>query len=63
MPTAVISPFARRNFVDSTQYETVSIDTTIEQQYGLTPLSQRDARANAMFHSYTFSPTDLIKNN
>ena len=59
----IVSPFAKRGFVDSTEYETVSIDKTLEQVYGLAPLSQRDARANPMFHSYTFSPTDIIKNN
>lgn len=45
IPTLVISPFARRGFVDHTQYETVSILKFIEQQWGLHPLTARDAGA------------------
>jgi phospholipase C len=63
IPMMVISPYAKRGFVDHTQYETVSIDKTLEAVYHLPALSTRDANANPMFNSYTFSPTDIIKNN
>jgi phospholipase C len=43
--TIIISPFARRHFVDHTQYETVSILALIEHRWGLAPLGARDARA------------------
>jgi YVTN family beta-propeller protein len=45
----VISPFARRNHLDSTQYGTVSMIRTMELILGLKPLSQYDAAANPMF--------------
>lgn len=52
VPTIVISPFAKRNFVDSTQYETVSILKLIETLYGLPPLSKRDSLANNMLNTF-----------
>ncbi|HEX4591614.1 MAG TPA: beta-propeller fold lactonase family protein [Gemmataceae bacterium] len=41
----VISPYTKRNAVDSTQYSTVSMIRTIELILGLPPLSQYDAAA------------------
>jgi YVTN family beta-propeller protein len=49
----VISPYARRNHLDSTQYQTVSMIRTMELILGLPPLSQFDAAANPMFGSFT----------
>jgi hypothetical protein len=49
----VISPFARRRAVDSTQYSTVSMVRTMELVLGLPPLSQYDAAARPMFASFT----------
>lgn len=46
VPTLVISPFARRGFVDHTQYDTTSILKLIEKRWKLAPLSRRDAAAN-----------------
>jgi acid phosphatase len=63
VPTVVISPFAKRGFVDHTPYETVSIDKTLEVAFDLPALSSRDDAANPMFNSYSFSPTDIVKNN
>lgn len=62
IPSMIFSPFAKRGFVDHTQYETVSINKTLEMVYGLPALSMRDANANPMFNSYTFAPTDIIRN-
>jgi phospholipase C len=45
VPTIVISPFAKRGFVDHTQYDTTSILSTIEQRWNLAPLATRDAKA------------------
>src|SRR5262249_30181960 len=39
----VISPYTKRQFVDSTQYSTVSMIRTMELILGLPPLSQYDA--------------------
>jgi hypothetical protein len=49
----VISPYTKRQFVDSTQYSTVSMVRTIELILGLPPLSQYDAAARPMFRSFT----------
>src|SRR5712691_1548976 len=47
VPALVVSPFLRGNFVvDHTQYDTTSILATIENRYGLAPLSSRDAAVN-----------------
>jgi phospholipase C len=45
VPTIVISPFAKRGFVDHTQYDTTSILSTIERRWNLAPLATRDAKA------------------
>jgi phospholipase C len=45
VPTIIISPFAKRHFVDHTTYDTTSILRLIEARWGLTPLSDRDAHA------------------
>jgi phospholipase C len=49
----VISPYTKRKFVDSTQYQTVSMIRTMELILGLSPLSQYDAAARPMFNSFT----------
>lgn len=45
VPTLIISPFAKKAYVDKHVYETVSILSLIERRYGLVPLSSRDASA------------------
>jgi hypothetical protein len=49
----VISPYAKRKVLDSTQYSTVGMIRTIELILGLEPLSQFDAAARPMFASFT----------
>ena len=46
VPAIVISPFARRRFVDHTPYDTTSILRLIERRWDLKPLGARDAAAN-----------------
>lgn len=48
VPAIVISPFARRQFIDHTSYETVSILALIEHRFGLAPLTERDGHANPL---------------
>ena len=55
VPTLVISPRARRHFVDHESYDTTSILATIERRYGLAPLSPRDAAANDLRHAFKSS--------
>jgi phospholipase C len=46
IPNLVISPFAKKGFVDSTVYDSTSILKFIETRFGLEPLGERDAAAN-----------------
>ena len=48
----VASPYARRGAVDSTLYSTSSMLRTIELILGLAPMSQFDAAARPMYHSF-----------
>ncbi|MFM1768475.1 MAG: hypothetical protein RJA22_1004 [Verrucomicrobiota bacterium] len=52
----VISPYARRAQVDSTLYSTASMLRTMELILGLKPMSQFDAVAAPMFHSFQAKP-------
>ncbi|MBY6243454.1 acid phosphatase [Methylosinus sp. Sm6] len=45
VPTLIVSPLAKKGFVDHTAYDTTSILRTIEMRFGLEPLTDRDARA------------------
>ena len=45
VPTLLISPFAKRGFVDHTPYDTSSILKLIETRFHLAPLGSRDAAA------------------
>jgi acid phosphatase len=46
VPAMVISPLARRHYVDHQTYDTTSILSTIERRFDLAPLSSRDANAH-----------------
>jgi YVTN family beta-propeller protein len=52
----VISPWCRRQFVDSTLYSTASMVRTIELILGLPPLTQYDAGATPMFNCFQRRP-------
>jgi acid phosphatase len=54
VPTVIISPLAKKRFVDHTQYETASILRFIETRWGLPPLDERDRRANDLTHAFEF---------
>jgi phospholipase C len=53
VPMIVVSPFARRGFVDHTTYETVSILATIESRWALSPLTDRDRRATPLWNAFS----------
>ena len=46
IPAIVVSPWARKGFIDHTLYNTTSILATIEHRFGLAPLGERDAKAH-----------------
>jgi WD40 repeat protein len=54
--TLVISPYTKRKFVDSTLYSTTSMLRTMELILGLKPMSQFDAAARPMYHSFQPKP-------
>jgi len=56
IPAIIISPFAKKGFVDHTQYETVSILAFIERRWGLPPLNSRDKNANPLLNAFDFNP-------
>jgi phospholipase C len=53
VPTIIISPLAKRGFVDHTLYDTTSILATIERRWDVAPLGTRDANANDLRRSFT----------
>jgi phospholipase C len=55
VPTIIISPYAKKGFIDHTQYDTTSILKLIETRWGLAPLSSRDAAANGLTNAFDFS--------
>jgi DNA-binding beta-propeller fold protein YncE len=48
----VVSPYTKRGHVDSTMYSTSSMLRTMELILGLKPMSQFDAAAHPMYHSF-----------
>lgn len=52
----VISPYTKRKFVDSSMYSTASMLRTMELILGLKPMSQFDAAALPMYHSFRGEP-------
>ena len=61
VPLEVISPFAKRGFVDHTKYETVSLLKFLEGLYRLPALNTRDADALAPISSFHGQPDLVIK--
>ena len=54
VPAVIISPYAKRGYVDHTEYDTTSILRFIEKRWGLAPLGTRDAAANDLTHAFDF---------
>jgi hypothetical protein len=52
----VVSPYTKRRHVDSTMYSTTSMLRTMELILGLRPMSQFDAAARPMYHSFQAKP-------
>jgi acid phosphatase len=54
VPTLIISPFAKKGFVDHTVYDTTSILKFIETRYGIQPLGTRDRDAANLTNALQF---------
>ncbi|MEI6559234.1 MAG: alkaline phosphatase family protein [Rhodospirillaceae bacterium] len=52
IPAIIVSPQAKRHFVDHTLYDTTSILATIERRFGLQPLAERDAKAHDLGNAF-----------
>jgi phospholipase C len=48
IPAIIVSPLARKGYIDHTRYDTTSILKFIELRHGLKPLTARDARADGL---------------
>jgi len=55
VPAIIISPFARKGFVDSTPYDTTSIIKFITRRFGLAPLPGVRAGAGDLSNAFDFS--------
>jgi phospholipase C len=54
VPCAVVSPYARENYVSHTVYDHTSILKTVEEKWNLPALTRRDANANSLFDMLDF---------
>jgi len=55
VPCLVISPFAKRGSIDSATNDHTSILKFVENNFGLAPLSARDAKANDLSEAFDFA--------
>jgi phospholipase C len=54
VPALLVSPYARRGYVDHTRLDFTSALRFIEANWGLRPLARRDARANTIAGAFDF---------
>ncbi|HEY4285917.1 MAG TPA: alkaline phosphatase family protein [Puia sp.] len=54
VPAIIISPFAKRGYVDHNRYETVSILSFIEKRWKLGSLQERDKKADPLSNAFDF---------
>jgi len=57
VPAIIVSPFAKKGYVDHTQYDTTSILKFIEKRWDLAPLGMRDAAANDLTNGLDLTST------
>jgi phospholipase C len=62
IPNLVVSPFARRGYVSSEQFDHTSILKMIEWRFGLPPLTVRDQTANNIAEALDFGHPNLSVN-
>jgi phospholipase C len=55
VPAIVVSPYAKKGYIDHTQYDSTSILKLIETRWGLAPLGPRDAAADGLTGAFDFS--------
>jgi len=55
VPALMVSPYARRGYIDSTELDFTSPLKFIEENWDIEPLAERDARANSIASGLDFS--------
>ena len=60
VPCIIISPFAKKNFVDHTAYDTTSILRFIEKRWNLPALGTRDAAVNSFDNALNFFQPPVV---
>ena len=55
VPTVIISPYAKKGFIDHTTYDTTAILKLIETRFGLDPLGKRDKNSKDLTAALDFS--------
>jgi len=61
IPAVIISPYAKRGYIDHTQYDTTSILRFIEKRWNLAPLGTRDAAANDLTNAFDFDTRESAR--
>ncbi|MDF1480581.1 acid phosphatase [Extensimonas sp. H3M7-6] len=57
IPAIIVSPYAKKGYVDHTSYDTTSIIKFITKRFGLDPLSGARASAGDLMNAFDFSQT------
>jgi len=60
VPTILVSPWARANYVSNTVYDHTSIMRFLEYKYGLAPLTKRDGAATATVLDSSGNVVDVV---
>jgi phospholipase C len=55
VPALLVSPYAKRGYVDTTQLDHTSMLKFVENNWGLQPLSSRDARSNDLTTAFDWN--------
>jgi phospholipase C len=61
IPTVVLSPFARRNWVGHNVYTHASILKMVEWRFGLKPMTKRDAAARNLAETFVWDKPDYSR--
>jgi phospholipase C len=54
VPAIIVSPFAKKGYVDHTPYDTTSLLAFIENRWNLRPIATRDAMVQNLMNAFEF---------
>jgi phospholipase C len=55
VPALLVSPYARKGFIDNTELDFTSILKFIEENWNVAPLAERDTKANNFLTAFDFT--------